>query len=322
MSSDETYEHTSLEAARWLVSLEESPDDQKLKDEFERWLSEDPTHREAWDSTSGIYDLMGPLFAKKGYSSSTQSCKSGWRHTSVSKRILYGVPIALAAAVASFMLVPDYYYRLTADYSTGKAQKMTVKLADGSEVSLAPKSAINVVFRREGDREIHLLRGEGFFKVSHNPERPFRVTAGKISVTDIGTEFDVRVSQKASAVAVRSGEVHVDGDNHLSTDLHSGQRIERRGRGIVSASHEDAENIGAWATSGQLVLEDSSFGDAVTQINPYYNGRIFVANRHLSVGKVTGVYNLSTPESALKAMADTQGAKLYHITPWIIVVSY
>lgn len=322
MSSDEIYEHTSLEAARWLVSLEESPDDQKLKDEFERWLSEDPTHREAWAATSGIYDLMGPLFAKERYSSSTKSCKSGWHHRGASKRILYAAPIALAAAVAGFMLVPDYYYRLTADYSTGKAQQMTVRLADGSEVSLAPKSAINVVFRREGAREIHLLRGEGFFKVSHNPGRPFRVTAGKISVTDIGTEFDVRVSQKASSVAVRSGEVHVDGDHHLSTDLYSGQRIERRERGVVSASHENAENIGAWATSGQLVLEDSSFGDAVTQISPYYNGRIFVANRHLSAGKVTGVYNLSAPDSALKAMADTQGAKLHHITPWIVVISY
>lgn len=320
MSGAETYDRVSLEAARWLVSLEENPDDQALKDEFEAWLSADPANREAWEATAGVYDMMGPLFADaRGSTLPTKHEPSLSRRSF--RRTLLALPVGLAAAVALFVLTPDWYYWATADYATSTTQRTAIRLADGSEVSLAPHSAIDVAYHAGGAREIRLLRGEGFFRVVHDAARPFRVLGGAIRVTDIGTEFDVRLSATASYVAVKSGKVHVDGANSLSVDLAAGQRLGVDRRNGLSLGTEDAENVGAWATSGQLVLQDASFAEAMARLGPYYSGKIVVVDRSLNGGKVTGVYNLSAPEVALQAMADTQGASLHHITPWITVVS-
>ncbi|MBO1324296.1 FecR family protein [Acetobacter sp. TBRC 12305] len=320
MSDTETYDRISLEAARWLVSLEENPDDQRLKDDFEAWLSADPAHQQAWEATSGVYDLMGPLFENEYPSRAPKEYQvSRARHPV--RRALWAIPLGLAASIALFVSAPDWYYRLTADYATSAARQTTIRLADGSEVSLAPHSAIDVAYRPEGAREIRLLRGEGFFRVAHDTARPFRVLGGSITVTDIGTEFDIRLSATTSSVAVKAGRVHVDGARAFSMDMGAGQRLDVGNRADVLQGREDVENVGAWATSGQLVLQDATFSEAMDRIGPYYGGKIFVADRSLNGGKVTGVYNLSAPEAALKAMADTQGATLRHITPWIIVIS-
>lgn len=320
MSGTETYDRVSLEAARWLVSLEENPDDQALKREFEAWLSADLANREAWEATAGVYDMMGPLFAEKHKPVLPTKHEASRRRRSF-RRTLWALPVGLAAAVALFVLAPDWYYGATADYATSATQRTAIRLADGSEVSLAPHSAIDVAYRAGGAREIHLLRGEGFFRVAHDATRPFRVLGRAIRVTDIGTEFDVRLGATASYVAVRSGKVHVDGANNLSVDLGAGQRLGVDSRGALSPGAEDAENVGAWATSGQLVLQDASFAEAMERLGPYYRGKIVVADRSLNAGKVTGVYNLSAPEVALQAMADTQGASFHRITPWVTVIS-
>ncbi|MCP1216831.1 FecR domain-containing protein [Acetobacter orientalis] len=319
MSGTETYDRISLEAARWLVSLEENPDDPQLKGDFAVWLAANPAHQEAWDATSGIYDMMGPLFEAERRQvvpvglgvSRTRRCL---------KRTLWMLPVGMAAAIALFVLAPDWYYRVTADYATSETQRTALKLADGSEVSLAPHSAIDVVYKPSGVREVHLLRGEGFFRVVHDASHPFKVVSGTTKVTDIGTEFDMRLLATGSYVAVKTGRVHVDGPNNFSVDLGAGQSVNHENQKGLSCGKEEADNIGAWATSGQLVLQDASFAEAIERIGSYYSGKIILADRTLNTGKVTGVYNLSTPEAALKAMADTQGASLRHITPWIIVI--
>lgn len=320
MSGGETDDRVSLDAARWLVSLEDNPDDRRLKDAFAAWLAANPAHRAAWEATSGVYDMMGPLFDGEHGAAGPAGCRVPRARRSV-RRALWMAPIGLAAAVALFVLAPDWYYRVTADYATAPAQRATIRLADGSEVSLAPRSAIDVAYRPGGAREIRLLRGEGFFRVVHDAARPFRVLGGAIRVTDIGTEFDVRLSATMSEVAVRSGKVRVDGARRLSADLGAGERLRVDGRNGLSRSVEDRENVGAWATSGQLVLQDASFAEAMERIGPYCGGKIVLTDRSLNGGKVTGVFNLSAPDAALKAMADTQGATLHHVTPWIIVVS-
>jgi transmembrane sensor len=58
-------------------------------------------------------------------------------------------------------------------------------------------------------REITLVRGEALFSVAKNPHRPFIVTARHISVSAVGTAFEVRYQGANVEVLVTEGKVDV-----------------------------------------------------------------------------------------------------------------
>lgn len=91
-----------------------------------------------------------------------------------------------------------------------------VKLADGSVVTLQPKSEIAYERKFDGPlREVY-LSGEAFFNVSRDEKRPFRVYSEEVVTQVLGTSFTVKayVGDKEVTVAVRTGKVSVYAKHH------------------------------------------------------------------------------------------------------------
>lgn len=68
---------------------------------------------------------------------------------------------------------------------------IVVQLSDGSEVTLNSGSKLKYPHLFSGKNREVKLRGEGFFKVAHNPRQPFVVVAGDLHVKAVGTIFNV-----------------------------------------------------------------------------------------------------------------------------------
>jgi transmembrane sensor len=87
----------------------------------------------------------------------------------------------------------------------------TIVLSDGSSIVLQPQSALQypVVFSK-ANREVR-LRGEAFFEITKNPEKPFLVHADKIVAKVLGTSFVIRALNDESdvLVQVKTGKVSV-----------------------------------------------------------------------------------------------------------------
>lgn len=83
---------------------------------------------------------------------------------------------------------PLYLRSVTAPM--GKEVKMD--LADGTSVWLNSGSTLTVnPESSNGERRV-TLRGEGYFKVAHDPEHPFVVLTGGPAIKVLGTEFNVK----------------------------------------------------------------------------------------------------------------------------------
>jgi ferric-dicitrate binding protein FerR (iron transport regulator) len=104
---------------------------------------------------------------------------------------------------------------------------ITLRLPDQSTVELAANSRIAYAnnFDSTSTRDVYLL-GEGFFKVTKNPSRPFRVFANEIVTKVLGTSFIVRSFDKDSIVqvTVKTGKVSVyssanEKESSLSNEL-------------------------------------------------------------------------------------------------------
>ena len=76
---------------------------------------------------------------------------------------------------------------------TPLATNQQAMLPDGSHVELGARSVLDVDFTG-AQRRMRLRDGQAFFRVKHDTLHPFVVEAGTVSVTAVGTAFDVRRS--------------------------------------------------------------------------------------------------------------------------------
>jgi transmembrane sensor len=318
---DRAEDTASLEATRWLVELHDAPDDREVRRRFEAWRRASPLNEAAWLETEQLSelattmprayaDVWQPVVARRQVASRRAAVRS-WR--------LGGGAMALAACVA-FFVVPALVQRLQADYTTATAELRKVVLQDGSEVTLAPDSAIAVSFEAAG-RQVRLLSGEAFFEVMPDSSRPFRVLAGSVETTVVGTAFDVRLSADAVVVSVEHGIVRVGPASASARDeLRAGQAVRVTSDGETSRRAASPDMVAAWR-DGQLVAQNVSLREAVDQLRRSFAGSIVLASDSLGERRITGAYNLADPEDALRAIAQAHGARVRRITPWLLVVS-
>ena len=116
---------------------------------------------------------------------------------------------------------------------------MPVMLEDSSVVELRPGSSLRYPSRfEEGKREV-VLKGDGFFSIRKNPEKPFYVHSGGVTTRVLGTSFHVStapdggrtkvevVTGLVSVYSERGSEEAVDmlvSPNHTATfDRNSGK---------------------------------------------------------------------------------------------------
>lgn len=114
---------------------------------------------------------------------------------------------------------PDMEYMVVSN--PGSAPK-THLLEDGSTVILNGHGQISFQKGLKGNIRKVTLKGEAYFQVARDRDRPFIVISDDIQVKVLGTEFNVRQGKASIDVTVASGKVQVYDDNE-SVDLLSNE---------------------------------------------------------------------------------------------------
>lgn len=324
------------EATDWLLLLKEEPADRELRRRFEEWHDADPLHAASWQSTlrlSGALEQATAAHADEWQAHPRDASRDSYQRTDASPlasarprwfarrpaAMLAGV--ALAACIAVFA-APAVLLQLRSDYTTATAELRTVTLDDGSEITMAPRSAIAVDYAAR-ERKVELLSGVAFFTVRRDTDRPFTVQAGAVQTTVLGTRFEVKRGDDGVTVSVEEGLVAVSDSQRpsVATRLGAGQSAlvsTRVGRSGVTG--HAAPSVAAWRQK-LLLADDRPVGDAVADLARYYSGTILITDSALATRRVTGVYGLADPEASLRDIARAIGADVRRISPWVLVLS-
>lgn len=311
-------------ASEWLVALAEQPANAALRSAFDRWLAASPEHARDWaeiSRTSLAISSAAPAEPAEwaGFLDRRRAARAARGHW---RRRWLGRLAALAAAacLVVFFQGETLLIRLEADHVTATAEQRRLELADGTVVLLAPESAIDADYSNAA-RRVRLLKGEAFFEVAGGDRRPFAVEAGGVEARDIGTAFEVRLGARTTDVAVRDGIVDVTVSGAARSErLLAGEwaRVARDGK--VERGQQAPDLVASW-TAGQLVVKNRPVAEVVDALRPYFDGVIVLRGSRLAGEPLTGVYNLADPVEALRAVARAQGATLRRISPWMIVIS-
>jgi transmembrane sensor len=82
-------------------------------------------------------------------------------------------------------------------------------LEDGSVVELQAGAKVTADFTA-AERHIRLEHGTAYFTVTKNPQRPFIVSTGQLTVRAVGTAFSVGLDAQETSVLVTEGRVRVN----------------------------------------------------------------------------------------------------------------
>jgi transmembrane sensor len=208
------------------------------------------------------------------------------------------------------------------DLTTAIGQRSDVTLADASIAHLNADTHLLVLFSRQS-RDIRLDRGEAMFEVAHNPRRPFNVAAGGVTVTAVGTVFDVERIAEVTQVRVYQGVVNVARPGAAKTLVRAGEWL--------SLDPEQGAAKGAFAPDTYqdwrkdwLQADNMPLKFAIARLNRYSPQKIVLADKTLADSKLTGRFDLRRTDATLtmissllklKAVHEGDGLRLEPTTP-------
>jgi transmembrane sensor len=219
-------------------------------------------------------------------------------HANPRKKRLFYISISVAAAIliAVFINIPGTPSKTPVSHwqqLASNALLKKIRLIDGSELSLAPNSAINVYTDFSNQRRLVLIKGTVFFSVAKDAQHPFSITVNNQQVTVLGTAFTIhKLDSVDIELTVKEGRVALDNT--------SGRRFLTAGQ-QVHTNHAMAGTIQTvdpaaadWWLQQQVRVHNISLGELLNRVEDYYAVQL---SREKIDGnmKVTLTWDLSIP---------------------------
>lgn len=320
-------------AAYWVVRL--NADDCTPEDRyaFDAWRREDPAHKAAFEKIKRGNDYLDRFMEAPEFQERIELARHRTRPPVLrrhSTRWIGAAAACLLIVVASIVFTPwlgggarnggsAVMAEAAEVYETRIGERSTVTLSDGTTATINTNSRIEVSYTDEL-REITLKRGQGFFDVAKDIDRPFVVVAGKKRVMALGTVFDVRFDDENEVqVTLVEGRVQVDDSSALldgaaratssngdmksaasstSIELSPGERLIARANKAPEIVETDGVEETSWRR-GQLVFRQRALSDVVAEMNRYNAQKLVLdADERVLALEVSGVFNTGGPASA------------------------
>lgn len=339
------------EARDWLVQLDGSRPSPEELAEFRDWLARSPVHRdsfrlaaEAWNRLDALAGILDRYCAADGSNTPTgRGIPSGLLARLCSRPAAAALLflVTLSALLAVYFHTPEpvpHSQAFTAEYATAVGEMRSVTLPDGSDIRMNTDSRMEVSYR-DDTRIIRLSRGEAWFDVYHDPDRPFLVHAGRIMVRAVGTAFSVYVRDDKIDLTITDGRVEAvsldepvaslsDMDPDLSAralsrvPLAQGQHVvfDDEIELIQRVEPAEIEKRLAWR-DGMLLFDDDPLEEVVNKINRYTPVKIVISDSDIREMRFGGYFRTSDVSSILATLEEGFGIRAERINPNLVYLS-
>lgn len=188
------------------------------------------------------------------------------------------------------------------------ARSLHIKLPDGSIVWLNAHSHLKYTYDPEASTRVVDLIGEAFFEVEKNPQAPFIVMFDSLTITALGTSFNVGnyINNHNPEVALVTGKVHVKSIYQTAEEitLLPGEKAVLTPKGLEKSPFSYDEVI-AWK-DGVLYFENADFDEIRQRLEQWYGVTITnKSNVDKNWGEYTGRFRNASLERVLDRLSYT-----------------
>jgi len=322
-------------AAAWLARRGATGWSERDEAELAAWLVS-TAHRVAWLRLQAAWEQSDRLRAlAAGVSPGRVPARGSWNHSRFFRRA--GAELAsdgafagerrngsrraidesrghlrrwVAAAAALLLVSGALWFQVlrvhaTAEmsYATAVGELRTVQLADGSRATLSSDSELGVTLTRS-ERHIALRRGEAFFDVAKDADRPFVVQSGKRCVVAVGTHFAVRADGEALRIIVVEGRVRLTTtppETSAPALLSAGMVTVADVGGVSTRSYplDRAEEMLSWRT-GLLSFRATPLAEAAAEFNRYTAHKLVIDDPAVGAIPISGNFRWSNTDAFVR----------------------
>lgn len=200
------------------------------------------------------------------------------------------------------------YYTL----STAKGEKATLSLSDGSVIQLNSESRLIYPNYFDTDSREVEFEGEGYFKISKDASRPFRVNCNNTVTEVTGTEFNIRNRKNDISITVVEGSVKTFSNNEAAgVSVTKGEMITLKPSGNFSKPVKvNLEHSTAWRKN-KIAFSRTPLRLAAEELERCYsNVEIIIVSDSLKQKTITGLFDTNSIDDILSIFSLTMDIKI------------
>jgi ferric-dicitrate binding protein FerR (iron transport regulator) len=314
---EETFDHIDDLIGKVLAN-EATPEEQS---EVDRWLLLSEDNRKYFEHVKTIFDRASASSIQMKFDADIAWNKVRKKLSHKGKavrlepnrnmiwRIAAGILLIIGVSYAVYELsAPAPQVAQAASGST----TLQDTLPDGSTAFLNKKSEVHFEYdARQKTRKV-TLKGEAFFEVKHEEEKPFVIQTDEVLIKDLGTAFNVKAypESKTVEVIVESGEVHIYTLKNPGIDIRAGETgvYDKSLKEFTKVMKADT-NVLAYKTR-VFSFNNTDLGSIVSMLNEVYGSKISLSNPMLSNCHITVNFNNEPIETVVEVLAETLNIKV------------
>ena len=187
--------------------------------------------------------------------------------------------------------------------TTSIGEKEEVLLSDGTKVIVNSNSALSYPTNFTGNTREVLLKGEAFFEVTENKEKPFIVNTNEgMDIKVLGTVFNVKSypEDKKVETTLVSGKVQVvERKDNKTVLLYPSQRATyNKADDKLIIDKVETERLISWK-DGKLIYDETDLNIVLKDLERVYDVTFLVNSKELLDYKFKGVFDNLTIEEVL-----------------------
>ncbi len=214
----------------------------------------------------------------------------------------------LAAAAVVLLAVGLWQYRSARrwnpafgvrEFATGSTQTVTVTLADGSFVRLAPNSRLRLP--PGGEKRQVWLDGRAYFAVHSDSAHPFTVHTNAGDALVLGTRFELKVEGDDLRLAVVEGHVRL-ASSKASVAVSAGEVSQMRRGGAPSVIKvKDITKLLDWP-DGLLIFQSTPLAQVGDALENHFHVKVGMTDSTVAKRVVTGWFAEESLDEVLTAV--------------------
>jgi transmembrane sensor len=194
--------------------------------------------------------------------------------------------------------------------TSNEANTLIKTLADGSVIYIAQNSLFS--FPEEfasGSRNVE-LRGEAFFDIAPNPDKPFIIETDEALIQVLGTAFNVKTQNgNGFELFVDRGKVKVTlkKDPSHNEMVMAGEKISNINNRLVKSKHI-ANEAASWYKQ-RMHFKDETLRNIINVLNRNFNTTFVLADNEIGKHKLTVTFQNETAETMTELICVTLNLK-------------
>ena len=288
--------------------------------EVEKWLADDEANRHyfehfklIWEESVQLADTA-QVDEQAAWQRFQNRVQTGSFPTPKAKVWSMNSPLLRAAVIAGLIIGLAALTYFLFQNKPGKVLAMSnihtndvVKsdsLPDGSLVTLNKYSQVSFPEKFSNDKRVLQLSGEAFFKVKPDKKKPFEVHTNNVTITVVGTSFNVRSRGDTTEIIVETGVVEVATEKQTVL-LKAGQKAITGINKAILQKQTNTDQLYNYYRSKKFVCENTPLWKLVDKLNEAYEVQIMFGNEALRDLPLTTTFDNEPLDKILNILSTT-----------------